>query len=447
MTALPPPADGAVLRILGTTDLAAALVPMRATYGETGTVTGIAELLARERERLPTIWLDVGDLTVGPVRTLLDEPAWDAMADLPIAATAAGNHDFDDGVEALLAGARSLGYPILCANVDVGLPPSAMLDTPAGPVGVIGLAHPEGHRFTAAPPVADDWPQRVVALADDLGRDGARWVVALMHDGVTWWPSGDSIATRSTRLDALVAPWAPAVDLIVAGHDFGHWTGRLGGTAAGEANVFAASVLVVDLPAPPARPQVRGVFRVPPLRPAKATPAVEAYDAAAARVVATSREPWITRPGAARYLPDLIARAFRESADAAFVPPTHHAAQAPLDGAIGQIPAGPVTELDVVRLFPGHDYVPVVIELRPGELRTIVERHAAIADPRDPAGDHLWWNWCRLPAGVSAGPTDPASLALLPANVPLVGQWLGRDLEPEPAGVSARDALIAYLTG
>ena len=180
------------MRILATTDLGAALVPMRASYGETGTVAGIAALLEREQARQPTLWLDVGDLTVGPAMALLDSRPWSELADAPIAATAAGNHDFDDGVEALLDGARSLPYPMLCANVDVGLPPTALLDTPAGPVGAIGLAHPDGHRFTPAPPVADDWPERVVALAAELRRQGARWVVALLHDGVTWWPDGDA---------------------------------------------------------------------------------------------------------------------------------------------------------------------------------------------------------------------------------------------------------------
>src|SRR4051794_31009291 len=138
------------LRILATTDLATAVVPMRATYGQTGTVTGIAQMLERERERQPTIWLDVGDLTVGPAMVLMDERPWDEMADLPIACTAAGNHDFDDGLAELQAGAKRLSYPMLCANVDAGLPATALLDTPAGPVGAIGLAHPDGHEFTPA---------------------------------------------------------------------------------------------------------------------------------------------------------------------------------------------------------------------------------------------------------------------------------------------------------
>lgn len=253
------------LRILATTDLGTAVVPMEATYGRTGTVHGVVHLLERERARRPTIWLDVGDLTVGPAMVLLDERPWDELASLPIACTTAGNHDFDDGVQALRAGAARLTYPMLCANVDAGLPGTAMLDAPAGVVGVIGLAHPRGDAFTAAPPALADWPERVGELARQLRRDGARWVVALLHDGVTWWPSADTIATRPDRLDALVRPWAGAVDLIVGGHNFGAWTGTLGGTPAGEAHVYAASVLVADLL--PGGAAVRGVVPVPPVRP------------------------------------------------------------------------------------------------------------------------------------------------------------------------------------
>jgi 2',3'-cyclic-nucleotide 2'-phosphodiesterase (5'-nucleotidase family) len=74
-------------------------------------------------ERQPTLWLDAGDLTFGPVTPLLGRRPWDEIAALPIAAVAAGNHDFDDGVDALLDAARSLPFPVLCANVDVGLRP------------------------------------------------------------------------------------------------------------------------------------------------------------------------------------------------------------------------------------------------------------------------------------------------------------------------------------
>jgi 2',3'-cyclic-nucleotide 2'-phosphodiesterase (5'-nucleotidase family) len=441
MDALPPRAPGTALRILATTDLGTALVPMRASYGETGTCAGIAALLELEQ---PAIWLDAGDLTVGPAMALLDHRPWEEMAGLPIAACAAGNHDFDDGLPALQEGARSLGYPMLCANVDAGLAPTALLETPAGPLGVIGLAHPQGHEFTPARPPFEDWPERVVAHAGELRAQGARWVVALLHDGVAWWPSGDSIATRSDRLDALVAPWAPAVDAIIAGHNFGAWTGTLAGTPGIEANVFAASVGVIDLGE---RAVARGVFRAPPVRPERSTPAVDAYDAAAARVVGESAHTWVTRTGTERYLPDLLARAFRETsgADAAFVPPDHHGAQAPLDGVMAMLAAGPVTELDLARLTPARDYGPVVVELRPGELRRVVERHAAITDPRNRAGDEPWWNWCRMPAAVDVAVAEPTTVAMVRGVAQTVGHWLGRELDGEDSPVPAREALIRSL--
>ncbi|MBE2318068.1 metallophosphoesterase [Solirubrobacter sp. CPCC 204708] len=427
------------LRILATTDLGTAVVPMRATYGQTGTVSGVARLLERELERGPALWLDVGDLTVGPAMVLLDERPWDELAGLPIACCAVGNHDFDDGLDALRAGAARLRYPMLCANVDVGLPATALIDTPAGGVGVIGLAHPSGDAFTHAPPARADW--RVDELARALRAYGARWVVALLHDGVTWWPSADSIATRADRLEALVRPWAAAVDLIIGGHNFGAWTGTLAGTPAGEAHVYAASVLVADL-----GPEVvvRGVVPTPAVRPARVTPAVAAFDAAAANVVGESAERWISRTGAERYLPDRIAHAFRvtSGADAAFVPLAHHGAQVPLDGVIAELPAGPVTELDRVRLFPADDYGPLVVELQAGEWERILAHHAAAADPANTATDGEWWNWCRMPAGTSTTSPRPASVAMVAGNVTLVSDWLDRELTSEPSPVSARDALV-----
>jgi Calcineurin-like phosphoesterase len=134
------------LRILATSDLGATVVPLPASSGEYGTCAGIAERLERERAAQPTVWLDAGDLVVGsPAHPLVGARPWDEVAELPIAAAAAGNHEFDDGLDALLAAALSLGYPLLCANIDVGLPATALLDTEAGPLGVIGLTHPQIH--------------------------------------------------------------------------------------------------------------------------------------------------------------------------------------------------------------------------------------------------------------------------------------------------------------
>src|SRR4051794_40643349 len=279
MDLLPPPLEGTAVRILATSDLGANAVPLRTTSGLSGTIHGVAGLLEREQRAL---WLDLGDLVVGnPSYPLLGERPWADVAGLPIAAAAVGNHDFDDGIEAV----PELAFPLLCANADAGRPATALI----GDLGVIGLAHPQVDELTRAPTPYDDWPARVETHARDLRRDGARWVVALLHDGVTWWPSDGGVATRPDRLDAVAGAWAASVDLILCGHNFAAWTGTLAGTPAGEPHLFAGSVLVADLGDEVA---VRGVFRVPPVRSAP-TRATEAIDAAAERIVGEAGVAWI----------------------------------------------------------------------------------------------------------------------------------------------------------
>jgi hypothetical protein len=192
--------------------------------------------------------------------------------------------------------------------------------------------------------------RRVGELAEELRAGGARWIVALLHEGVEWWPSGTGIATRPDRLEALVRPWAGAVDLILAGHDFGAWTG----TPAGEPYLFASSVVVADLNE---RAVVLGVQRVRPTPPPRRTAAVEAIEAAAAGVAGESA-------------------------------------------------------------------------------------HDRAADPQNRDTDGTWWNWCRMPAGVSAGDREPRALAVVPFVTHMLSEWLGRDIEGVPAGVSAHAALL-----
>lgn len=432
------------LRLLVTSDLGAATWPLRTSYGRSGTVAGVLELLERSREKRPTVWLEVGDLVVGhPSFVLLGERPWGEVSDLPIAAAAVGNHDFDDGVEALRAAAARLSFPLLAANADVGLPGSVLLETGAGPLGVIGLTHPRVDELSGGAPAVV--PVDVGELARELRGDGARWVVALLHDGVEFWPSGSGIATRSARLERVVRSWAAEVDLILGGHNFGAWSGTLAGTPFAEPHLWASSVAVVDLPDEPGHePLIQGIRRVSPVEPERSSAPIECVRAADARIVGSLSERWLTRTGFVRYLPDFLARAFRDAceADAGFVMPSFHGIQAPLDGAIAALGPGPVSELDLLRMVAAPGYDPVVVELRDGELARAADSYRSIADPGNLAGDELPWNWCRMPPGVSRGDREPASLACIPAVVPHLSDWLDRELSPQPGGVSALDALI-----
>ena len=76
-SSLPPALPGTALRILATTDLGAATVPYRTSWGESGTPAGVVALL-------------------------------DVAPQLP--------------------------FPLLCANADIGSPPATVLDTHGGPL-------------------------------------------------------------------------------------------------------------------------------------------------------------------------------------------------------------------------------------------------------------------------------------------------------------------------
>jgi 2',3'-cyclic-nucleotide 2'-phosphodiesterase (5'-nucleotidase family) len=426
-------------------------VPLPTSFGESGSCAGIVELLERERARQPTIWLDSGDLTVGPVPPLLGSRPWADVGDLPIAAAAAGNHEFDDGVPALLEAAQLLPFPLLCGNVDIGLPGTTLIESGAGPIGVIGLTHPQVERFTRAPTVANNWSDQVASSAHELRAQGARWVVSLLHDGVVWWPNANGpngpIETRFDGLDEVARPWAEHVDLILCAHTHGGWVGELAGTPAGQAYSFASSVLVVDLAEPPTRPVVRGSFRVPPRRPSAANQSTRVMDAAASEVVGRSKHTWITRTGAQHYLPDLVAAAFLNatSADAALIPAGQSSTQAPLDGAVAGLRAGPVTQLDLVRLFSYDDDHLVVVELAADEFRLVVDFYNQLADPHSRESDYSPWNTCRMPPGVSRNVEKPRTVAVMNWVVPRLGHSLHRDLDGGPATVGARDALLQAL--
>jgi 2',3'-cyclic-nucleotide 2'-phosphodiesterase (5'-nucleotidase family) len=446
---LPPALPGTALRVLATNDLGVTLLPVPTSFGHSGTCAGVVELLERERERQPTIWLDGGDFAFGPVLPLLGRPPWEEVARLPIAAAAVGNHDLDDGEDALRAAAEQLPFPLLCANLDVGLPGSALVETGAGPVGVIGLTSPYVDRLSAGSRAPADVGERVAELARELGRAGVRWIVGIQHEGAAWWPShdGGGVEGRPDRWDAVAGPLAGCVDLLLGGHVLGGWWGRVLGTPAGHAAAFESSLLVADLPAAGGPATVRGVFRVPPREPAERTPGTDAVRRAAERVVGTLDARWLARPGAAHYLPQRVADALRAStgAQAGLALGGQHLTQAPLDGATAALGPGPVTELDLLRLFPYEDDRPVVVELGSGELRAAIAAHDAITDPASRDGDHVWWNAVRMPAGVSATVGDPASVAVMPFVLGRLGELLGRELDGVPSAIGGREAVTARL--
>jgi 2',3'-cyclic-nucleotide 2'-phosphodiesterase (5'-nucleotidase family) len=115
-----------------------------------------------------------------------------------------GNHKLDWGTAHLRRWGSELPFPLLAANLPLGLPATRML---SADVGVIGLSLPgmaEMHPGLHAEPVD------IAALAGELRAAGARHVVLAVHDGVD--------ADSTERMRALCERVRGSVDLVFGGH-------------------------------------------------------------------------------------------------------------------------------------------------------------------------------------------------------------------------------------
>jgi hypothetical protein len=79
-------------------------------------------------------------------------------------------------------------------------------------------------------------------------------------------------------------------------------------------------------------------------------------------------EPMSSRSGSPAPLADFFARALREATGAHAAALDMLASQAPVDGVLSYLPAGPVSEADVLRLYPWPDAA-VAGEIGEEELR------------------------------------------------------------------------------
>lgn len=412
LSGLPARCPGTAVRIVATNDLLATFEPLSTTYGHTGSVPLIQELVDLEREDGPTLWLDAGDLSANASRTFIgiDWPL--GYAGVRIDAAAAGNHEFDD--PRVLAGLdHTLRFPLLCADREVDLPPSTLLSTAAGTVGVIGVSHPDSDLLAAAPARRADWTAALVDEAAGLRDAGARWVVALWHCGVTWSYTG----VRADAWEAETGAVATAFDLILGGHTLTSWSGTLNQVPAGQAHGFAGSLVVVDLPHDgPAHIHPPHLLGAGPDACGNESSSSGRVDALRMQLRSWQRTPvghlpttLTMRPGETNTLGDFVAAAWLDQvadADAAFVPACDLWTQPPVDGTVAALPAGEVTELDLRRLFPFDDTL-VLLELQAGEWEALVSAHDHAVDFANTSTDTVWWNWARGRAGVAQATDSP----------------------------------------
>lgn len=428
------------LRILCTNDFLSSLSPSTTSYGMLPGARALQAKVAELREGQPTIWADAGDFTQGgPLSTETGGTEnFTAAGELGIEVATVGNHELDWGTEFLAEHRKKLPFALICANLDLGLPPTALLQTDAGPVGFIGLTHPEVHAFT---PYADrpnqDLDALVPAQAEMLRAEGATAVIVLIHFGVNWRVNtqGGHVPDPEPVLE-LCRPLAPTVDAIVLGHTLGRWSGVIDGTPYAQPWAFGAELGVIDLDLTTRNHTVR-LLSVDARRERWNGAGASQIERAEQAILGQIPSPLQIDFATDTSLADYAAHALREAAGTtgAIVPVVgmHQPAK---EGVMYRWPAGPVTEADLSRFWPWTDDTTLTAELTPAELQTITSFTAP--EP--------WLAW-----GTSALPLrgDKATIAVPKDYVDWgtiqIEQLLSRELDWRPSEVRLREAMREVL--
>lgn len=360
------------MRVVATHDFCCAYPPSPTSYGELPGGEGLKNTVDALREQGPTVRADAGDFAApGALATLSSGTAgFAAVADLGIDVGVVGNHEFEWGVEHLRTHAPKTGYPLLCANApEVGLPPTAVIETEVGPVGFVGLTCPDPEVYVCAPDLAPDLASVAIGHAEELRASGAEWVIALLHDGVDWCFGAQGYEARPERFSEVCRPWARSVDAIFASHTLGRWIGRVEGTPVVQPWPFGAELGVVEL----ALDEEPKAYCIIPEGGGRWSGAgSEFLERASSKVVGRLAEPLCSRSGGPTSLADFFARALRQQTGAHAAAVDMLASQPPLDGVLSYLPAGPVTEADILRLYPWSDAT-VAGELDAEEVRAVAD--------------------------------------------------------------------------
>jgi 2',3'-cyclic-nucleotide 2'-phosphodiesterase (5'-nucleotidase family) len=426
------------VRIVCTNDFLSSFSPMETSYGRLPGGEALRRAVERLRAGQPTIWADAGDFSNGGSLSATSGAALSvrAAAALGIDVATLGNHEFDLGLAHLVEESPALGVPLVCANVDVGLPATALIETAAGPVGFVGLTHPQVAAFTPHAPAADGGLAALVARhAQALRGEGAIAVVVLFHFGVDWAvaPDGTHLPDPEPVLE-LTGAWRESVDAVVLGHTLGRWAEVVDGVPHAQPWAFGAELGVIDLDLRTGLHRVELVEVDAAEGCAWTGPGRAAIEQAEAQAIGRLAEPLAIDFGGDVSLARFAADALREATGAtAAVVPVVGMHQPAIEGVMYRWPAGPVTEADLGRFWPWTDDRSLVADVSAAELDAIV----AFVAPEP------WLAW-----GASVAPPMPRirQTVVVPRDyvdwgTVQIDQLVGRALAWRPVEVRLRDAV------
>lgn len=348
------------VQVLCTNDFSGAWDPERTHNGLIPGAKGLRKTVARLRERSPSIWVDAGDLATGGALATVDDgwTAWQAADSLGIDIAVPGNHEFDWGADRFSDLARRSRMNYLCANAKLGLPPTHIVDSAAGPIGFIGLTYPDLAAISPELACLDQPPlaETVADTATALRRDGVEFVIAIVHDGV------DRPGTPS-----FLGDWYARVDAVIAGHTLWRHIGVHSGVAICQPAPYGVEVGVLEL-------RYRNPIQTYGVTVTSEGPwdGVGATYLHQARhdVLALCRRERVSALGRPNDLLDELARNLAQlsGSDAAIVSLWDCFVTQPVnDGVLTYVPAGPFTRADLMRYSPHADEPVKTLDLTAAE--------------------------------------------------------------------------------
>jgi hypothetical protein len=429
------------VRILTTNDFVGSFFPQPTSYGG---LPGAAALQATvddlRTEAGGGFWIDTGDLAQGSALGALSDGVWPflALRELSIDVAVAGNHELDWGADHLRRWSAELPFPLLAANLPLGLPGTKMLSADGRAVGVIGVSLPAMQEMH--PEVtADPDPAAIVAEhAAELRAEGARQVVLALHDGVDPLPGGAAVATE--RMEALCEGLRGSVDLVLGGHTLTCHAGPLAGVPFLQPWAFGSQVGVADL-----HEDGSVELRLVDAGPARAWTGAGAGAQAAleAEVVGRLERPLQQAAGRASTLAQAVGEGVLrvdDRLDRVYIGPGDLWNQPARDGVDAFLDAGDVTLAQVLRLTPfsgarsawGGQLVGT-------ELPAAEAERATAALMKAPGGP--------VATGTVAtrGPRSAETLALSPYSAAAANRALGREHDWQPVATTLRDGLMAAV--
>ncbi|UVK35508.1 hypothetical protein LHFGNBLO_006284 (plasmid) [Mesorhizobium sp. AR10] len=368
-------------RLITTHDFFGSFAVVPTSYGSLPGGEALRATVNELRSGRSALWLDSGDFSQGGALTVATGGVGGLLAaqELGIDASVVGNHDLDFGSEFLHRHIEILGFPVLSANVELGLPATAMLSTDDGAVGIIGLTH---HNLASMgswsvrpdrlmPTTNEGKSFDVAGAAARLRQDGASIVVCVCHDGVDWSfvPTNQYLADPSAFFSRC-RPWHDSVDLIIAGHTLGRFFGHLGKTPVVQPWPLGSELAIVDIEVSKGGMRLNTSSQlVSASGPQWGGHGSNVVHAAETEILGELGTPLFARSHGPAPLAAFLARAVYAASggsEVAFAYTT--CGQPTLDGVFSWLGAGPVSRLQLLQIVPYSDFSIVTAEVSREEL-------------------------------------------------------------------------------